>query len=543
MPFFALLCLAGVARAQTPAEMREALRARATAPSFNSPAATAALEGAFDARQYRVGPGDVFSVSIGGAEPVVAALAVTADGVLVLPSAGAVDVSGLALDQARARVVEALRPFYRNVSLDVALAQPRRFLVHVTGAVPAPGRKTAGAAARLDDVLAEAFYADSLTEATWIEKGFAPSLRQVEIAHQDGTRETYDVQRYRRTGDLGQNPYLRDGDRIGVAAYQTSRQSVYVSGGVAFPGAYEYRAGDTVAGLVQLAGGPAEMSGRMVRVGDAPPAPFESVRGALVAPGTTVYVEEDRDAGTATVEGFVRFPGTYPIVQGRTTLQDLLRMAGGLLPGALGRGAYLQRRYSTNQASTFNAAYRAVQAPGDLPFVTRSALSDQFFETRLALEGGGLAGNGGADIPLYDGDALVVPRDEGTVLLIGAVTRPGYVPVQQDGSVAAYLRAAGGLRQAARDVFVMRAGTNQMRPAAEMGTLASGDVVLVTTADQATRPDLYAFSLQERQLTLQENTARRDARFRTASTLLTTVSTAVAVITTYLLVRDNARSN
>ncbi len=76
-----------------------------------------------------------------------------------------------------------------------------------------------------------------------------------------------------------------------------------------------------------------------------------------------------------------------------------------------------------------------------------------------------------------------------------------------------------------------------------MPRLDSGDVVLVTSDDPATRSDLYGFSLQERQLTLQENNARRDARFRTITTALTTVSTAVAIVTTYLLVRDRTKSS
>ncbi len=253
----ALLCLFAIpAQSQTERDLRDALRSRAGAPSFSSAASPDALEGAIDAQQYRVGPGDVFSISIGGAEPIVASLSVSADGLLMLPAAGSVDVAGHTLADARREVLDALRPFFRNVRLDVALAQPRRFLVHVSGAVPNPGRFVATPVARVADVLQQAFAADSLTQATWIAEGFAPSLRQVRVLHRDGTASTIDLQQYRRTGDLSSNPYLRDGDQLVVPSYEIATQSVYVDGAVAFPGAYEHRPGDTAADLVALADGP-----------------------------------------------------------------------------------------------------------------------------------------------------------------------------------------------------------------------------------------------------------------------------------------------
>ena len=81
---------------------------------------------------------------------------------------------------------------------------------------------------------------------------------------------------------------------------------------------------------------------------------------------------------------------------------------------------------------------------------------------------------------------------ETPVLVVGAVARPGYVPVQPGGRVETYLAAAGGQRRDAKDVYVVLAGTQQARKASERAQQAvqSGDAVLVTSDDPATRPEL-----------------------------------------------------
>ena len=55
------------------------------------------LEGPVDPNEYIVGPGDVFSIIISSIESVAAAIPVTADGHLMLPDAGAVNVAGSTL--------------------------------------------------------------------------------------------------------------------------------------------------------------------------------------------------------------------------------------------------------------------------------------------------------------------------------------------------------------------------------------------------------------------------------------------------------------
>ena len=463
------------------------------------------LEGVLGS-EYRIGPGDVFLVTLGGAAQAQATIPVSADGRLVLPQAGAIEVDGLSIDAARARIVGQLSRFYRNS--DASLVQPRSFLVNVSGAVTAPGRKVVSAVGRLDDAVMQA-----MMDTTSGMAFAAQALRSVRIERRGAEDHTYDLMRYRRAGAIDQNPRLHDGDNIVVSVYDSLAGGVRISGNVAFPGLYEWRAGDRMADLLAVAdGAPRTVETRSVRVGTGELVPLADLLAGRVAaptlrPGTEVYVEGTRDLGAVSVTGEVRFPGTYRIDQSRTTLADVMARAGGLRPTALPRAAYLVRASNGER----NAAARAASTPGDLPFVTRAALADQAWQNRVVLSADALSGGAGSELPVFSGDQVVVPRDEGTVLVVGAVARPGYVPLLSGGQVSAYVAAAGGMRRDAKDVYLVLAGTQQARKADEQA-VQSGDAVLVTSDDPATRPELYGFQIQEQQVALQREQDARQSR-------------------------------
>jgi protein involved in polysaccharide export with SLBB domain len=555
--FWSLACLAALCLLAPPSVAQRGAQ-DALSTLLSSGTMTSALpsefaqEGALDPDRYVVGPGDVFAVSIGGAAPLQVQVPVTADGLLVLPDVGAVDVAGLTLRQARRRVVDALQPLYRNVSVAAALAQPRRFVVHVGGAVDEPGRRVVGPVARLSDAIAAplpaaasaqppslqpinplaaptvpAALTGAQPDATALDGRFAPNLRAVKLHRAGEAPRSYDLTRYRRTGNPDLNPYLRDGDRIVVPAYHTTRDVAFVSGDVPFPGAYPSRPDDTAADLVAVAGGTHAGSVRVSGAGGA------SGSGQPVPAGATVYVEAERGVGVVDVEGEVAFPGAYRIVPGQTTARELLEQAGGVLGTALTSSVYIRRDRQDEQT----AAQRALSAPGGLSFVARSSLAGQAAVADVSVPAVTWLG-GASDVPLYDGDVLVVPRDEQTVQVLGGVARPGYLPFVAGASAAAYLERAGGLRRDVRDVLVLRSGTRELVDAGEVEALASGDLILAVTEDPSAQPELYALSLQQRSFELQERNARREARFRTISTATSVVGAVATLVTTYLIIRD-----
>lgn len=543
------------------------------------PTGSLTLEGPVDPQAYVVGPGDVFSIAIGGGIPTRLESTVTADGYLAVPEVGSFHVVDRTLADVKETVERELRRTYRNVASQVALAQPRQFYVHVTGRVTQPGRHVMEPVARVEAALTAAMGGASpldvlelrLAEATraaqrstltgeTAEEVHLPALRNVRLTHRDGTVETVDLLRYYATGDLRFNPHVRDGDVLYVPAYLPSRGGVSVEGEVARPRTYDYREGDTVVDLLLVATGPAGLAElgpvRLVRAtGEA-----QTLETHDLAPGSPadlplrprdrlIVLPLGREQTTATVEGRVRYPGTYPITPGTTTPGDLVEMAGGLLPDALLRGAYVERRgseYTPERQPTLRQALLLEDAMreafiaqktfeetrlSNLDFLSRQYLGREMLQApRLSVDLEAALAGGGSALPLRDGDRLVVPQDLDAVLVIGQVNRPGYVPHASGADAGYYVEQAGGLAPGATHIYVRDAGTGAIRPAGS-APLASGDYVLVDR-----RP--MAETEQGQMLVLQEERERANRRLQLVQTGISVVGAVATVITTYLLITD-----
>lgn len=513
---------------------------------------TALLEGAVDPDRYVVGPGDLFQVTIGGAQPLALTVPVSADGMLVLPESGGLEAAGRSLAAVRRSTLESLRQRYRNVDIQVSLIQPRQFYVHVAGAVPQPGRYPVLPVARVANALTYAF-ADTL-RAPLSNAAFRPSLRTVRVERADTTL-LVDVTRYLTTGDVAHNPYLQDGDVVTVPAYDPAQRSVFVDGEVPFRGAFAYRPGDTVLDLFALAAGPLERPAsvtlRLTRQGpDGQPvsdtfALADLQSGATPAPAIEpldhlYVVPPSRTRGTVTVDGFVAFPGTYPVELGESTIGDLLEQAGGVREDALGRAAYLMRPLtdqpppagvqslpSLQERQTQQLILRADSAA----FLQRMRLADfdifsrTYFAQALREQGRvpiDLTSAEARATFVQQGDRLVVPRDTRTVTVFGQVARPGYYPYEPGLTADDYIARAGGTGPGARGTYLLDAGTQEVSTDGDT-VVRSGDALFV---DGVSSTD----DVRVEQLRLQKS----DQRLRRFALV---VQTLTALATTYLLVR------
>ena len=522
------------------------------------------MEGPVDAAVYLVGPGDLFNLSIGGLDGTVVTVPVTADGHLVLPEAGSLLVAGLSLATVRERAVAAMRRSFENVELTLTLAQPRHFYVHVSGAVPAPGRYLAMPVARVSSVL-ELSFADS-TQAAVSNLSYRPSLRNVTLLRRDSTERSLDLLRYFVSGDTRQNPYLQDGDVLHVPAYDPQVSSVFVDGPLPFAGAYDYRPGDTVRDLLSLAAGDqglrAMHMARLTRRSADGSVETQSLDVQALLAGTTPpvplqpldhvsLVQDHLPGGIVTVEGAVPYPGTYPIAQGHTTLQDLLSLAGGLREDALPRAAFLERhslpepravlrpqnRFETGNSPTEFLRQDSTAILQRLRLSNFDLLSRTYFTQELRLQNrvsidleAALRDNGTA-IYLRDGDRLVVPRDQQTVFVFGEVIRPGYVPYQPGQGAEGYLAAAGGRAPLATDLYVIDAGTGAHHTAGTI-PIYSGDTIFVDRRQDS------AVSIELQRLLYEERRIRSERRARTVQTVIQTLGIVGTVLSTYLIIQS-----
>lgn len=209
---------------------------------------------------------------------------------------------------------------------------------------------------------------------------------------------------------------------------------------------------------------------------------------------------------TVTLQGEVRFPGTYTVRQGET-LGELLERAGGLTEFAHPQGAIftrealrLQEQKLLNQyaadmrAETAKKTFRAdnnmssvISDPDKtLKFVEEASRSKALGRMVVQLNRI-LKDERSADFMLEDGDFLFVPTFRNTVSIMGEVQVPITYLLDNKLDVDDYLNKAGGVKKQADEdrIFVVRANGSVYKPTSgywfgnNHEELKAGDTIVV----------------------------------------------------------------
>ncbi|HHF2957001.1 TPA: SLBB domain-containing protein [Vibrio diabolicus] len=209
---------------------------------------------------------------------------------------------------------------------------------------------------------------------------------------------------------------------------------------------------------------------------------------------------------TVTLQGEVRFPGTYTVRQGET-LNELLERAGGLTEFAHPQGAIftrealrLQEQKLLNQYAadmrkeTAKKTFRADSNIGSvisdpektLAFVEEASRSKALGRMVVELNRI-LKGERSADFMLEDGDFLFVPTFRNTVSIMGEVQVPITYLLDNKLDVDDYLNKAGGAKKQADEdrIFVVRADGSVYKPSSgywfgnNKEELKAGDTIVV----------------------------------------------------------------
>jgi polysaccharide export outer membrane protein len=492
----AVLVCAAPASAQVDLDVPATTAPPMTRPSEGTPNVTGvrgtperlpvtAMSGAIDPRRYYVGPGDLLVVQVWGQISRTIPLEVGPEGTVLLQGAGSLKVSDRTLADVQADLEQRIRRQLRGVEIDVRLLRPRTFLVYLTGQVKSPGPSPALGGSRVADILTPAVLADGA------------SRRRIQVRHRDGSTEDVDLELFLRNGNDAINPWLRDGDVIQVP---TATEFIHALGAVAQPGRYELGPRDSLRTLLQLAGDPlpsAEAGRALYLRFDRDPFKPESAWVALgdiyrgfanfpLTDGARLYVQyipQYRQQYEATILGEVARPGSYPIVEGRTRLSELVNAAEGFLPTA---DLSSLRVHRANPV-----AHERDPELDRLLRLSRNELTASEYEvlrTKLAarsedyrVDWNRLQSQKELDLLLRSDDVVRVERLVPSIRVDGEVRRPGIINYVAGQRLSDYIRQSGGFTDRAWQgkVRVTRAVSGQTLLARNVTTLDPGDFVWV----------------------------------------------------------------
>ncbi len=448
-----------------------------------------------DPAYYYCGAGDVLSLSLTQPIDMDAVLQVSADGVLVIPKLGAVQVAGKSLAEVRSVVDAAIRrKFVGEAAFTLALAQPRAIIVNVQGEVKSPGLLQLTAATPVSTALqladvekkeaAQTPTAMMQGESTTAARSYrerlgsryfgdremeARALRRIVVQHADGSVSRADLPMYEATRDSKYDPFLREGDVVVVPHREVGVSTISVLGAVLRPGVFEFIEGDRLSDLVRMGFGldPQKtiLSAELAREGAQPmKIDVASLRSASddmplkAGDRLLVYAEVPRSTGgAAAADGELRTPGVYPIVPGKTTVAQLVEMAGGFSAEAWpGHGELYRRQmgvdgFAPDQARETDRSFEKSSLVNEDTLYW--AITARLREGRVAVDFHRLfvEHDASADVTLQDGDILLVPRNTGTVYVYGQVNNSGFIPWTKGKDFDWYIEQAGGIGESASE--------------------------------------------------------------------------------------------
>ncbi len=456
-----------------------------------------------DPDEYVVGAGDRFFIAISGLQDVSYNTIINQNGFLFVPKVGGVDLMNLTLNNAKEKITAAINKYFKNVDVFISLVGIRKITVSLLGDVKDPSSFVLPGNSRLMDLIGKS---TGLTVTS--------DYRNIKIKSQDGTSKVYDFLRYLRLSDRKDNPLLREGDAVIVDKID---KIVSIKGEVKYPGVYEYVPGETAADLIKLAGGfLSKARTDTIEIVDFKPG------GKLQESEYYSYDElvneniilKDNDMilvrripqylipRYVKVEGWVKFPGEYKIMQDKTTLVDIINEAGGFLKDASLTDATLTRNVDTvendPQFERLKSMQRKDMTDDEYGYFKAKSLQRKgkvVVDFNALFRGHDLLEN----VVLKKGDVINVPEAKNYIIMLGQVVNPGSIIYQKKLSVDDYIRMAGGYgwRADKGSVRVIKANTGEWIKADKVDSLSPGDAIWVPEELPAAKFwDVFTTSLQ-----------------------------------------------
>ena len=376
-------------------------------------------------QNYVLGPGDNVKVDIYGASQASNVYTISPDGDITISGYGPVNVSGLTVSQAQARLRSTLGSRYSSSSIKMGLGQTRTITINVMGEVQAPGTYTLSAFASVFHAL---YMAGGVSEIG--------TLRNIKVYRNGRLVSSVDVYDYILNGKLTGNIRLADNDVIVVGPYDCM---VEVTGNVKRPMYYEMKKTESVSSALKYAGGFTSdaytKSLRVTRkngnkmtvfnVGEFDMTSFKVSDGDIVSAETIITRYENM----VEIKGAVFRPGMYQLGGDITTVGTLLKACEGVTEEAFTNRAVMHRMNTDRTLKVISVDVKGILA-GTTP-----------------------------DISLQNEDVLFIPtksemQNDRTLTIHGEVMYPGEYHYADNETLEDFILQAGGLKETASTVKV-----------------------------------------------------------------------------------------
>jgi len=378
-------------------------------------------------------------------------------------------------------------------------------MVEVKGAIFRPGMYQLGEKVNSVRSLIEA--ADGLTEEAMVSRAVLRRMKP------NRTQEVVSIDLKGIVEGTAADVPLANEDILFIPT-QAEHQNLHtlkIDGQVIFPGTYEYAEGMTIEDLILQAGGLTE-NASTVRVDVArriidpeattssmevaktysfaikPNFEFDGDKSFTLQPYDVVSVRRSPVSVVpfvVRVEGEVAFEGSYTLEQKNQRLSDVVKAAGGVIPGAYVRGARLVRTMNDDERARLQEIIKLAKQSAAVDSKDSLSLEQMALETTYSVGihlDEALANPGcDEDVELQNGDRLIIPRYNRTVRISGDVQKPNVVAFKDKKSYKYYVNQAGGFGKRARKSHTYILYQNGTIAKVSKGDIEPGCEIIVPT--------------------------------------------------------------
>lgn len=462
------------------------------------------IESAINADYYIVGPNDLFTLGLYGYINQQIPLSVSPEGSIIIPTVGEIEVSGLRLSEAKAKVISAVKKRYYSSDVSFTLNSPRTFLIKVSGLTQ--GTFEVSPVTRVSEILKMLIFDTLNTSRVFYEKtnereffNTQISMRNLELFRKDGDVKHVDIYKYFLTNDDEHNPFFLEGDLLKIPYIRLENNFITIGGAVQLAGSYEHVDGDDLETVIGIARGfdvNAEQDSILLyrpfgsQDGyDIMDLKYEDSKKLKIEKYDRVFVKSKINFQknlSVLVLGEVMRPGYYPISFKSTKLKDAIEMAGGFKDKAYLPLSILFRDYDSEYTSKDSTELLINLRANDLIVSDRDrsnfSVDIKSKRNRVIVDFEKLfkKNDESQNILLEGKDVIYINDNKNIVYVFGQVGQEGYVPFKKGEDVDYYINRAGGFSLAAdeNDTRVIKFNSRGWYKPDET-TVESGDFVYV----------------------------------------------------------------